>query len=398
MGERLALEGGTPVRARLLPYGRQHVDDDDIRAVVDVLRSDWLTTGPKVADYEEAFAASVGARFAIAVSSGTAGLHAAAFAAGLGPGDEVITTPLTFVASANCARYVGAEPVFADVQDDTLNISPDAVNARLTGRTRAIVAVDFTGQPADLDDLQAIAAERNLVLIEDACHALGARYRGRQVGSIAAMTVFSTHPVKHITTGEGGVVTTNDAVLAESLRRFRSHGITSDARQREQAGSWLYEMVLLGYNYRITDLQCALGLSQLAKLDGWLTRRRAISRFYAEAFAALRDVTPVTMRQDREPAWHLYVIRVDASRLRSGIGRAEVFAALRAENIGVNVHYIPVTRHPYYRQLGYRPEDTPVADAAYEELISLPMFAAMTDGDANDVVRAVEKVIGAYRL
>lgn len=393
---RLAIEGGTPVRPTLLPYGRQSIGDDDIAAVVEVLRSDWITTGPKVAEYEEAFAAAVGARFAIAVSSGTAALHAAAFAAALGPGDELVTTPLTFVASANCARYLGATPVFADIQDDTLNIDPEQVAHAITSCTRAIVAVDFAGQPADLDELDNLANRCGVLLIEDACHALGADYKGRRVGACAAMTVFSTHPVKHVTTGEGGMVTTDDPTLADRLRRFRSHGIASDPRVRQETGAWFYEMVDLGYNYRLTDLQCALGLSQLKKLDQWVARRRQIAAMYDEAFAALPLFRRPVARPDRESSWHLYVIRVQPDRLRSGLTRADVFRALRAENIGVNVHYIPVTWHPYYRVLGHGPGECPVADAAYEQLITLPMFPAMTDGDVADVMAAVRKVASAY--
>jgi perosamine synthetase len=392
----LAIEGGMPVRPTLLPYGRQSIDDADIAAVVEVLRSDWITGGPNVGRFEEAFAARVGARFAVAMSSGTAALHASAAVSGAGPGDEVITTPMTFVASANCALYVGARPVFADVEEDTLNINVREVEGRLTSRTRAIVAVDFTGQPADLDELRTLASAHGIALIEDAAHSLGATYRGRPVGALAAMTVFSTHPVKHITTGEGGVVTTDDPDLAERLRRFRSHGISSDARARHEAGSWFYEMVSLGYNYRITDIQCALGTSQLRKLEGWIARRRAIAARYNAELAGIEGIGLPIDRPDRRSAWHLYVIRVRRRGFRSGIGRAEVFRALRAENIGVNVHYIPATWHPYYRSLGYGPGDCPVADAAYEELISLPMFHGMTDGDVSDVVRAVRKVADAY--
>jgi perosamine synthetase len=393
---KLALHGGTPVRSSLLPYGHQSIDDDDVRAVVEVLRSDWITTGPKVAEYEEAFATAVGARFAVAVSSGTAALHAAAAACGLQAGDELITSALTFVASANCARYLGAMPRFADVQDDTLNIDSAAVERLISSRTRAIVAVDFAGQPVDVDDLADLAAKYGVVLIEDACHALGAEYRGRRVGALAAMTVFSTHPVKHVTTGEGGVITTEDPKLAARLRRFRNHGINSDARVRQETGAWFYEMVELGYNYRLTDLQCALGLSQLRKLNEWLVRRRQIAARYNAALAGTPGLRPLVIRGDRVCAWHLYAIRVDAAAFQDGIGRAEIFRALRAENIGVNVHYIPVTWHPYYRALGFGPGICPTADRAYEQLISLPMFPAMTDRDVDDVVEALQKVTGAY--
>lgn len=394
--ETLAINGGRPVREALLPYGRQYIDDADIQAVVDVLKSDWLTTGPKVGQFEAAFAQYTGAAHAVVFSSGTAALHAAAAVAGLGPGDELITTPLTFVASANCARYVGAEPVFADIDDGTLNIAPARVRERMTDRTKAIVAVDFAGQPADLDELREIAGGRGVTLIEDACHALGATYKKRRVGTVADMTVFSTHPVKHITTGEGGFVTTGSESIATALRRFRGHGITSDARARHEAGSWFYEMTSLGFNYRVTDMQCALGLSQLRHADTWLERRIAIAARYTEAFAGMPEIAVQQARPDRQSAWHLYVIRIRASRLAEGHNRDTVFRALRAENIGVNVHYIPVTWHPYYRERGHGPGDCPVADAAYGELLSLPMFPLMTDRDVDEVVAAVRKVVDAY--
>jgi len=268
----LAIHGGQPVRKTLLPYGHQNIDEDDIRAVVEVLRSDWITTGPKVAEFEEAFAEYVGARYAVSFSSGTAALHGAAFAASLGPGDEAITTPMTFCATANCVLYQGARPVFADVCPDTLNLDPDEVGRRITSHTKAILPVDYAGHPADLDPLLELADRHGLVVIEDACHALGAEYKGRRVGSISHMTMFSFHPVKHITTGEGGMVTTNDVELARRLRMFRNHGIDSDARQRQAQGQWYYEMVALGYNYRLTDIGCALGLSQLRRLDANLAR------------------------------------------------------------------------------------------------------------------------------
>src|SRR5882672_714350 len=273
----LAIEGGAPVRDTLLPYGRQSVDEADIQAVVDTLRSDWLTTGPKVAEFEAAIAARVGAKFGVSFSSGTAALHGATFAAGLKPGDEAITSPMTFAATANCVLYQGAAPVFADVCADTLNLDPELVSARITPKTRALLPVDYAGHPADLAPILELADRHGLVVIEDACHALGAEYRGRPVGGIAHMTVFSFHPVKHLTTGEGGMVTTNDSKLAETLRRFRNHGISSEARQRQTAGQWYYEMVLLGFNYRLTDIGCALGIQQLDRLAANLDRRRAIA-------------------------------------------------------------------------------------------------------------------------
>ncbi len=392
---KLALEGGQPVRAQMLPYGRQSVDDADVEAVVNVLRSTWLTTGPNVAEFEAVFAEMVGAHYAVAVSNGTAALHAAAFAAGIGSGDEVIVPPMTFAASANCIRYQGGTVVFADVRPDTLNLDPARAEAVITPRTRVIITVDYTGHPSNLDELKALAARHSLIVIEDAAHSLGATYRGRRVGSLAPLTTFSLHPVKHITTGEGGVITTDDPKLAERLRLFRNHGIPSDHRQREVTGSWFYEMVELGYNYRLTDFQCALGLSQLKKLPEWVARRREIAARYTAAFASLLEIETPTVLPDCEPAWHLYVIRLNLDRLHAG--RPEIFRALRTENIGVNVNYIPVPWHPYYQRLGYGKGHWPVAEAAYERIISLPLFPAMTDADVADVIAAVEKVIGHFR-
>ena len=390
--ELLAIHGGTPVRATLLPYGRQSLEEADIQAVVDTLRSDWLTTGPKVGEFEEAFAAAVGAKFAVAVSSGTAALHAAAFAAGLGPGDEAITTPLTFAATANCILYQNATPVFADVTPDTLNLDPEQALAKATERTKVVLPVDYAGHPAQLDEFLTLAEQKGWTVIEDACHALGAEQRGKRCGSIAHMTVFSFHPVKHLTTGEGGMVTTDEAKFAETLRRFRNHGISSEARQRQSAGQWSYEMVLLGFNYRLTDIACALGLEQVKRLEENLARRREIAAKYDVALRKIGAVVRQGVRDDVNPAWHLYPIRLDLAQLTAG--RGEVFRALRGENIGVNVHYIPVHYHPYYRdRFGYASGSFPVAEAAYEGLISLPMFHGMSDQDVKDVVTAVEKVV-----
>lgn len=393
--ERLAIDGGLPVRKSLLPYGRQSIDPADIESVVAVLRSDWLTTGPRVAEFEAAFASLVGAKHAVAVSNGTAALHAAVFAAEIGGSDEVVTTPMTFAASANCVRYQGGNVVFADVQPDTLNIDPAEIERRITPRTKAIVAVDFSGQPVDIVEIDRIAAKHSLIVIEDAAHALGATYDGRRVGSLSHMSTFSLHPVKHMTTGEGGVITTDDDRLARRLCLFRNHGITSDHRDRESRGSWLYEMVELGYNYRLTDIQCALGMSQMTKLTGWLARRREIARAYNRSFAEVPEIECPVVREDRDSAWHLYVIKLNLARLT--VGRDEIFRALRAENIGVNVHYIPVPWHPYYQGLGYAKGQWPVAEAAYERLLSLPVWPGMTDADIFDTVRAVSKVIAAYR-
>lgn len=391
----LAIHGGQPIRETLLPYGHQWIDEDDIGAVVEVLRSDWITTGPKVAEFEEAFAEYVGAKYAVSFSSGTAALHGAAFAAGLEPGDEAITTPMTFCATANCVLYQNARPVFADVCPDTLNIDPEEVACRITSRTKAILPVDYAGHPADIDPILELAGHHGLVVIEDACHALGAEYKGRRVGGISHMSVFSFHPVKHITTGEGGMVTTDDDRLARRLRLFRNHGITTDHRERAARGSFHYEMVDLGYNYRLTDFQCALGLSQLRKLPGFIERRRAVAERYDQAFATSPFVEPLAVRSDAFHSYHLYVIRLNLDRLTAD--RAQVFAALRAEGIGVNVHYLPVHLHPYYRwRFGTGPGLCPVAESVYERILTLPMFAAMTPEDVDDVVLAVEKVTRYY--
>jgi perosamine synthetase len=393
--EALALNGGIPVRTTPLPYGRHRVDEGDIQAVVETLRSDWLTTGPKVPEFEEAFAAGVGAKYAVSFSSGTAALHGAAFAAGISAGDDAITSPLTFAATANCVLYQGGTPIFADVSSDTLNIDPKRIAALVTPRTKAILPVDYAGHPADLDAVSEIAERHGLTIVEDACHALGAEYRGRQVGSISHMTVFSFHPVKHLTTGEGGMVTTNNSRLADTLRKFRNHGISSAARDRQRAGLWYYEMVLLGFNYRLTDIACALGLRQLAKLESNLACRRGIAAKYAAALQAMPGIIVPSVRCDVLPAWHLYPIRLDPRQFSAG--RNEIFRALRAENIGVNVHYIPVHLHPYYRErFGYGGGEFPVAEEAFESLISLPLFAGMSDQDVHNVIDALRKVVAYY--
>jgi perosamine synthetase len=377
-----------PVRPTLLPYGQQTIDEEDIQAVVDVLRSDWLTTGPKVGEFEEAFAAFVGAAHAVAVNSGTAALHAAVNALGIGSGDEVIVTPMTFAASANCVLYQGATPVFADVEPDTLLIDPAQVEAKITSRTRAIIAVDYAGQPCDYDALGAIAERHGLALIDDACHAVGGTYHGRSVGTLAHLNTFSLHPVKHFTTGEGGMITTDDAAYAARMRVFRNHGITTDHRQRAQQGGFFYEMVELGYNYRLTDIQCALGISQLRKVPAFVTRRREIAARYDAAFAGIHYVRPLAIRPGRVSGYHLYMVQFDTEAL--GMTRSAIFAALRAHNIGVNVHYIPVHLHPYYqRTLGTHAGMCPVAEEAYTRLITLPIFPRMTDSDVDDVIAAV---------
>lgn len=383
------------MRSNLLPYGHQSIDEDDIAAVAETLRADWLTTGPKVNEFEEAFAARVGSRYAVSFSSGTAALHGAAFAAGIGAGDEAITTPLTFAATANCVLYQGGRPVFADVRSDTLNVDPDLVARCITPRTKAILPVDYAGHPADLDELARIAERHGLTIIEDACHALGAEYNGRQVGSVSHMTVFSFHPVKHLTTGEGGMVTTDNQDFADILRKFRNHGISTGAREREAKGQSDYEMVLLGYNYRLTDIACALGLQQLSKLGQNLQRRRQIAAKYSVVLTGTPGIFLPVALSGNVPAWHLFPIRLDLPSL--SVSRAEILRALRVENIGTNVHYIPVHLHNYYRErFGYRGGEFPVAEAAYDSLLSLPMFHGMSDRDVDDVVTALTKVVAEY--
>lgn len=392
---KLAIHGGSPVRPESLPYGHQVIEEDDIQNVVDALRGFFLTTGPLVSEYERAFAKKVGARHAVALNSGTAALHAAVFAAGVGPGDEVITTPITFVASSNCILYCGGVPVFADVEADTLNIDPLRIKEKLSDRTKAIIPVDFAGQPAAMEEVTSIANEHDLVIIEDAAHSLGASYKGSPVGSLSTMTIFSTHPVKHITTGEGGMVVTDNDEYAHRLRVFRTHGISVDANERERAGDWFYEMKDLGFNYRIPDILCALGISQLGKLERFVERRREIASRYDEFFSRINEIEPLRQRPDRESSFHLYVIRLKEELLT--VGRKEVFKALKAEGIGVNVHYIPLYWHPYYQSLGYTRGLCPVAESQYRKIISLPLWAGMSDKDVEDVICAVEKVVRAYR-
>jgi perosamine synthetase len=376
----------------MIPYGRQSIDEEDVQAVVAALQSDWLTTGPKVTEFEEAFARSTGTQCGVAVSSGTAALHAAMYAIGIGPGDEVIVPPMTFAATANCVVFQRGTPVFCDVESDTLLIDPKQIEEKITSRTKAVIAVDYGGHPCDYDTIKAITDKHALNLVADACHALGAYYKGRPVGSLADLSTFSFHPVKHITTAEGGMITTDDPHLAQKMRVFRNHGITSDHHQREVQGSWFYEMVDLGYNYRLTDIQCALGISQLGKLPTWIERRQAIAGRYTEFFSQLPAVSPLALKEDVLNSYHLYVIKVDFTELRTE--RAELFARLRNKGIGVNVHYVPVHLHPFYqRNFGTRPGMCPVAEAAYEQILSLPIHVGMTDADVATVCATFQNVL-----
>jgi len=392
---RLAIDGGVPVRSRLLPYGRQTIAPEDIDSVVDVLQSDWLTTGPQVEDFESEFAAAVGTRYAIAVSSGTAALLGATSTLGLGPGDEVIVPSMTFVATANSVVFTGAKPVFADVCSETLLLGPEQVDARVTAHTKAVIAVDYAGQPCDYDGLRSYCEARNLVLVADSCHALGARYKGRPVGGLADMSTFSFHPVKHIATGEGGMVATDSAALAQQIERFRNHGIASDHRQRQKEKTWFYEMIELGFNYRLTDIQCALGRSQLGRLSEMVDRRRQIAARYDRGIPEIDSVSCLEVRPEVEHSFHLYVIRLEDRS--QGCRRSEVFSAMRAEGIGVNVHYIPVHLHPFYRdRFGLSPGLCPTAEKAYSQVLSLPLFPAMTNDDVDDVLVALKKVVAHF--
>jgi UDP-4-amino-4,6-dideoxy-N-acetyl-beta-L-altrosamine transaminase len=366
-----------------LPYGRQSIDDDDIAAVVEALRSDWLTTGPAVERFEADICAFTGAKHGVAVCNGTAALHTAMHALGIGPGDEVIVPPMTFAATVNCVLYQGGMPIFADVEPDSLLIDPQAAEAAITPRTKAIIGVDYAGQPCDWDALRTIADKHGLALVADACHALGAEYKGRKVGTLADISVFSFHPVKHITTGEGGICMTDDPALAKKMCVFRNHGITSTASQREQAGGWFYEMTDLGYNFRITDIQCALGSSQLKKLPEWIAKRNELATVYDAAFAGT-GVRPLEKKTDCFHAYHLYVVRVPE--------RDAAFKRLRDKGIGANVHYVPVHLHPYYREkLGMKEGMLPMAEAAYGEILTLPLWPGMSEADSKRVASILEK-------
>ena len=392
---RLAIDGGAPVRGTLLPYAHQVIDQRDIEAVTAALRSDWLTTGPRVPAFEAGLAAKTGARHAVAFSSGTAALHGAAAVAGLGPGDEAITSPMTFVASANAILYVGATPRFADVEPGSLLIAPDAVAAAVTPRTKAIVPVDYAGQPADYPALRAIADRAPggpLTIIADASHSLGATFDGRPVGTLADLTVLSLHPAKILTTGEGGAVLTDRDDLAAALRRFRNHGIETELAARRD---WTYAMVDLGFNYRLTDIAAALGSAQLERLEEWLARRRHLAARYVERLAGHPVLELPEVDERADPSWHFMFLQLHLEMLT--VDRGTIYHALRAEGIGVNVHYIPVHLHPFYRAR-FPGLSFPVAEAAYDRLLTLPLHAGMSDADLDDVVAALDKVSSAYRV
>lgn len=395
--DELALNGGEPVSGHLISYGHQSISGADIDAVVDVLKSDYLTCGPATARFEEDLEAVTGARFVTAVANGTAALHVACLAAGIGLGDEVIVSPITFAASANCVLYCDGTPVFADIDPQTWNIDPESIREKITDKTKAVVAVDFGGVPVDASAIRAVCDEHGLVFIEDAAHSIGSALDGRPVGSLADITTFSFHPVKTVTTGEGGAVATNDPDLARRIELFAKHGITRDASlmERDPHGGWYYEQLELGYNYRISDIQAALGSSQLKGLPGFKVRRREIVKRYNEAFDGIPEVAYQLDDSPEETTRHLYCVRFDTDAL--GVSRRFLFDALRAEGIGVNVHYLPVYQLPYYEHLGYAQDACPEANAYYEEAVTLPLHCCMTDDDVNNVIAAVEKVVGYCR-
>jgi UDP-4-keto-6-deoxy-N-acetylglucosamine 4-aminotransferase len=392
----LAIFGGKPVREKYLPYGHQWIDDEDIHIVVETLKSDYLTTGPKIEEIEKKVAQYTNVKYAVAISNGTAALHAACFAAGISPGDEVIVTPLTFAASANCILYCGGKPVFADIDKNTYNIDPEDIERLITDKTKAIIPVHFTGQPVDIDKINEIAKKYNLTVIADGAHALGAEYKGKIVGPQTDMMTLSFHPVKHITTGEGGMILTNDEKLYKRLKIFRSHGITKDKDEMQNyEGPWFYEQQYLGYNYRMTDIQAALGISQMNKLDKFLSLRRKYASMYNDAFSKMEEITIPYQLPYVNSSWHIYVLQLNLERLNAT--RKEIYEALERENIGVNVHYIPVYYHPYYKQLGYKRGICPNAEYIYQRIITLPLFPKMNENDVYDVIKAVKKVINHYK-
>lgn len=395
--EQLAIFGGTPVRTTPLSYGRQYIDEEDIQAVADTLRSDYLTCGPRITQLEEKLCELTGAKYCVAVSNGTAALHIAAMAAGLVEEDEVITTPITFAASANCALYCGARPVFADINPDTYNIDPASIRKCITEKTKAVVAVDFTGQAVELDEIRAICNEHHLILIEDAAHSIGTRYNGQPIGSIADMTTFSFHPVKTVTAGEGGAVTTNDPILYQKLVLAHAHGITRDRSQMVHPADdpWYYEQVNLGYNYRMTEFQAALLISQLEKLESFSKRRKEIVKMYDEAFSRIPGLKVQKEIPESDTTRHLYILQLDDKKLTCT--RREFFDGLRAENIYSQVHYIPVYWHSHYENLGYPKGLCPNAEHYYQQSMSLPLYYSLTDEDVKDVIHAVEKLTAYYR-
>lgn len=392
----IAIKGGKPTRSEFIPYGKQYIDKDDIEAVSKVLESPYLTTGPNVEEFEGKLCKLTGAKYAVAISNGTSALHAACYAAGITVGDEVITTPITFAASANCVLYCGGTPVFADIDPDTWNIDPKDIEKKITNKTKAIIAVDFTGQAVQINEIKDICKKHNLIFIEDSAHSIGTKYDGIPIGSHADLTTFSFHPVKTITCGEGGAILTNNEEYYKKMMLFRSHGITRDENLLTHTPFNGYnEQVELGYNYRMTDFQAALGSSQLSKLEQFARRRKEIVNKYNEAFAEIQELTLQKEIKESDTTRHLYIIRLKSDSLK--VGRNEIYKALNAENVGLQVHYIPVYYHPYYQELGYEKGLCPVSEELYEEIITIPLYYSLTDEDVESIIEAVNKVINYYR-
>lgn len=391
-----AIEGGTPVRTEFIPYGKQYIDDEDIEAVKEVLKSPYITAGPKVGEFEKRLSELTGAKYAVAISNGTSALHAACYAAGISDGDEVITTPITFAASANCILYCGGVPVFADIDPETWNIDPIDIEKKITKKTKAIIAVDFTGQAVKLDEIKELCKKHNLILIEDAAHSIGTKYKETPVGGIADLTTFSFHPVKTITCGEGGAILTNNEEFYNKMLLFRSHGITRDMDLMTQKPFEGYnEQLDLGYNYRMTDFQAALGVSQLSKIDMFKKRRNEIVKKYNDAFMNIPELIIQKEISESDTVRHLYIIRLKSERLK--VDRNQIYKALSKENVGLQIHYIPVYYHPYYKSLGYKKGLCPIAEKLYEEIITIPLYYSLTDEDVDSVIAAVTKVINYYR-
>lgn len=396
--EKLAINGGKPVRDHKIFYGRQCIEEDDIQVVADVLESNFLTCGPKVEEFEQLLSSYTGAKYTVAVNSGTSALHCACIAAGIGEGDEVITTPLTFAASANCALYCGAKPVFADIDFETYNIDPKSLEEHITEKTKAVVVVDFTGQAVKIDEIRAICDMHNLVFIEDAAHSIGTEYKGQKIGSLADMTCFSFHPVKTITGGEGGAIQTNDEELYRKLVLAHTHGIThnvEEMKNKSPEGAWYYEQISLGYNYRMTDFQAALLSSQLKKLDKFKRRRQEIVNRYNSVFSKMPEIIVQKEISESDTCRHLYIIRLDLNKLNCT--RRDFFDAMGAENVQPQVHYIPVYWFPYYRQLGYENGLCPNAEEVYKGIMSIPLYPKLSDQDVEDVILAVRKVVNYYK-
>lgn len=393
----LAINGGKPTRSDFIPYGKQYIDDQDIKSVNEVLQSPYLTTGPKVEEFEKELCEFTGATFAVAISNGTAALHASCYAAGISEGDEVITTPITFAASANCILYCGGIPVFADIDRDTWNIDPRKIEEKITSKTKAIIAVDFTGQAVQIKEIKEICKKHNLVFIEDAAHSIGTKYNDIPIGAHADFTTFSFHPVKTITCGEGGAILTNKEEYYNKMILFRSHGITRDEKLLTHTPFNGYnEQIELGYNFRMTDFQAALGTSQLRKLNLFSNRRKEIVSKYNEAFSKIPEIAIQKEIKESDTTRHLYIIRLKSDKLK--VGRDEIYKALNAENVGLQVHYIPVYFHPYYQELGYKKGLCPNAEALYEEIITIPLYYSMSDEDVESVIEAVKKVISYYKI